>query len=386
MEKIIGLKAREILDSSGIPTVEVEVETENHITAIASVPSGATVGSHEVIELRDNDENRFSGMGVLKAVDNVKKELEPALIGMDVANQTEIDQLLNDRDGTPHKSKIGANAILAVSTACCKAGAFVNKQPLYKYIQSLGQFPEVKIPKQMYNFIEGGKHADNNLLIQEFLVLPVEEDYKENFRSAAQSFQALKKILKDRGLGIAVGHEGGFAPTLPSDEDALKILVECVPNLKLGLDTAGAWPTNLQIEDIIQKYPIISLEDPLEEDNWDGWADLTAKHGSKIFIVGDDLFSTNVERLKEGIQKKTANSVVVKPNQIGTISEAIEFAKFAKENNYKVVVSHRSGETEDTFIADFAVGIAADFAKFGAPSRGERVAKYNRLLRIYEQL
>jgi len=384
MEKIISIKAREILDSRGDPTVEVELETENHIKSIASVPSGASVGSYEAIELRDNDQNRFGGMGVLKAVENVNSIIGPALVGQDVSDQRTIDDNLNHLDGTPHKSKLGANAILAVSTASAKAAALSKKIALYQYIHELSGFSPA-LPKPMFNFFEGAKHADNNLVIQEFLVLPGKESFKENYRFGSEIFHNLKKLLKDRKLPIAVGHEGGFAPNLPSDEDALKLIQEA-GQVNMGLDLAGVVPNNMNLEDIVTRYPIVSLEDPVEENNWDGWVAITQKIGSKVQIVGDDVFATNIERLKEGISKKAANAVIVKPNQIGTISEAIEFVKLARENNFKIVVSHRSGETEDPFIADFAVGIAADFAKLGAPSRGERICKYNRLLRIEEGL
>ncbi len=385
MNKIISIKAREILDSRGDPTVEVELETDNHIKTIASVPSGASVGSYEAIELRDNDPQRFGGKGVLKAVGNVNTTIGPALVGVETSNQKAIDDTLVSLDGTPHKSKLGANAMLAVSIAVCRAGAIEKRIPLYKYIQQLSGTSSPKLPLAMFNFIEGAKHADNNLVIQEFLVIPENEKFADNYRVASEVFHSLGKILKNRGLGSAVGHEGGFAPSLPSDEDAFRLIQEA-GQLKMALDFAGAVPNNLPLDKIASTYPVISFEDPVPEDDFDGWRDVMQKFGSKILIVADDVFASNTERFKEGMAKGVANAVIVKPNQIGTISEILEFVKVARESKCRLVVSHRSGETEDSFIADFAVGIAADYAKLGAPSRGERVSKYNRLLRIEEEL
>lgn len=385
MEKIIAIKAREVLDSRGDPTVEVELETENHFRSIASVPSGASVGSHEAIDLRDGDQGRFGGLGVLKAIEGIKNTIAPVLIGQDVCDQKTIDQTLIQLDGTPHKSKLGGNATLAVSIACSKAGASSQNLQLYKHIESLSGQTVTKIPMAMFNFIEGAKHADDNLIIQEFLVIPQSQKFIENYQKASEVFHNLKKVLRSRGLYIAVGQEGGYAINLASDEDALRVISES-GDIKIGLDMAGVVPNNLPLETIIGKYPVISLEDPAEEDSFEAWTEITAKYGNDHMIVGDDIFATNVERLKEGIDKKMANAVIVKPNQIGTISEAIDFVNLARANNYKLVVSHRSGETEDSFIADFAVGINADFVKFGAPSRGERVSKYNRLLRIEEEI
>jgi enolase len=385
MENIISIKAREILDSRGDPTVEVELETENHIKSIASAPSGASVGSHEAIELRDNDPNRYMGMGVLRAIENVNNIIGQALVGQDVQDQKTIDDTLNRLDGTPHKSKLGANAILAVSVASAKAAALSKKISLYQYIGELAGFSPQSLPKPMFNFFEGGKHADNDLVIQEFLVLPDKGSFKENYRCGSEMFHALGKILKDRKLPIAVGHEGGFAPNLPSDEDALKLIREA-GQVNIGLDLAGNVPNGMNLEDIVSRYTIVSLEDPAGEDDWEGWITLTQKLGQRIMIVGDDLLASDIERLKQAVDKKAVNAVIIKPNQIGTVSEAIEFVKFAKQNNLRIVASHRSGETEDPFIADFAVGVGADYAKFGAPSRGERICKYNRLLRIEEEL
>lgn len=385
MEKIIKIKAREVLDSRGDPTVEVELESESGIKTIASAPSGASVGSNEAVELRDNDQSRYSGMGVLKAIDSVNNSIAPALIGFDLEDQAGVDETMVGLDGTEHKSKLGANAILAVSIASCKAGAIAKKLPLYRYIRELSGTSEISLPIPMFNFIEGAKHADNNLAIQEFLVLTKADTFKERLRRGSELFHNLKKIIKNRGLDVAVGHEGGFAPNLSGDEDALKLLVECGAQ-ELGLDLAGVMPNELTLDYIVKNYPLLTIEDPVEETNWEEWANATASYGSDHLIIGDDIFCSSAARLKEGIEKKVANAVIVKPNQIGTVTQTVEFVQLARENNYQLVASHRSGETEDTFISDFAVGIGAQYAKFGAPSRGERVAKYNRLLRIEEEI
>lgn len=384
MEKIVSLKAREILDSRGDPTVEVELETQNsHV--IASVPSGKSVGSHEAVELRDNDPKRYNGLGVLKAVESVNSQISPVLLNQDISKQKQIDDLLIQLDQTTHKSKLGANAILGVSMAVCKAASNCAGIPLYSYIANLMGNITIKIPIPMFKLFDGAKHAGNKLEIQEYMVVFSENKFRENYRAASELLHRLKIILRDKGLGIGVGDEGGFAPMLASDKDALDLIVS-LGNLKIALDMAGVVPQNLPVEEIVSKYPVVSIEDPAGEDDFFNWADLTQKYGTKIMLVGDDIFATSVERLKKGFELRLANSVLVKPNQIGTVSETIEFVKLARENNYKVVVSHRSGETEDTFISDFAVGVGADFVKFGATCRGERVCKYNRLLRIEEQL
>lgn len=385
MSTISKITPREILDSRGDPTVEVELELENGTKSIASVPSGASVGSFEVIELRDADEKRYEGKGVLKAIESINKTIAPAITGQEVIQQAEIDKTLNDLDGTEHKSKLGANAILAVSLAVCKAAATDKKIPLYQYISELSGYKATFMPRPMFNFIEGAKHADNNLEIQEFMVIPLGKTFGENYQIASEQFHILKKNLKDRKLGVAVGHEGGFAPNLENDEQALQLLSE-LSNIKIALDMAGVIPKGMSIDDILVKYPIVSIEDPFGEDDWQNWLELVGKYTNNILIVGDDLLATNKKRLEEAIAKKAVNAVIVKPNQVGTVTEAIEFVKLAKSNNFKLVVSHRSGETEDTFISDFAVGVAAEYLKFGAPSRGERVCKYNRLLRIEERL
>lgn len=381
MANISNIHAREILDSRGDPTVEVEIELDSGIRAIASVPSGASVGSFEVVELRDGDESRYGGKGVLKAIESVTKTIAPALIGQDAGKQAEIDGTLNDLDGSEHKTKLGANAILAVSLALCKAAAAERKLQIYEYISELSGFKATFMPRPMFNFIEGAKHADNNLEIQEFMVIPMKNTFKENYRVASEQFHKLQGMLKDRKLGAAVGHEGGFAPNLESDEQALQFLSE-LKDVKIGLDMAGVIPKGMAIDDILVKYPIVTLEDPYGEDDWNSWTELMKKYSKNILVIGDDLLATNKKRLEEGIAKASINAVIVKPNQIGTVTEAIEFCKLAKSNNLRLVVSHRSGETEDSFISDFAVGVAAEYAKLGAPSRGERVSKYNRLLRI----
>lgn len=383
MDKIESIKAREILDSRGEPSLEVELTTQNHISAIASVPSGASVGAYEAIELRDNDPSRYNGQGLLKAVSNVEKIIAPALVGLDIEDLKSIDQVMIDLDATAHKSNLGANTILAISVAACKAGAVKQNEPLFAYIAKLSQNTAVKIPIPLFNFIEGAKHADNNLQIQEFLSIGTKETFKENYREASEGFHRLKDLLKDRGLTIAVGHEGGFAPTLPSDEDALRLLQQ-TGVVKIGLDMAGVIPRGVTLNKLVSTYQIAMLEDPAEEDDFDQWAEITQTLGKDVLIVADDIFSSTVSRLEMGHERGVANAVIVKPNQVGTVTEAIDFVRLAKEKGYKVVASHRSGETEDSFIADFAVGVGADYAKLGAPSRGERVSKYNRLLRIEE--
>jgi len=385
MEKIRDLKTREILDSRGDPTVEVELQTENYIRSIASVSSGASIGAFEAVELRDNDPNRFGGKGVLKALRSINETLKPALVGQDVQNQEEIDRLMIELDGTSHKSNLGSNAILAISVAVCKAAAISTKQPLYRYIQKLVGSSEPKIPCPMFNFIEGGKHADNNLEIQEFLVVPEEGKFSDSLRYASEKFGMLKKILKNLGIGLSVGHEGGFAPNLPNEEEAFKLLQK-LDGVHLAVDFAGVVPKDLPLDKLTTAYPVISCEDPAAEDDWQVWTQITQQFGQRIMIVGDDLYSSSAERLKKGVAEKATNAVIIKPNQIGTISEAIVFVKLARKSGQKLVVSHRSGETEDTFIADFAVGLAAEFAKFGSPNRGERISKYNRLLRIEEEI
>ena len=406
MSKIIDIKAREILDSRGIPTVEVDVLTLLGGFGRTSVPSGTSTGSNEALELRDNDE-RFLGKGVLKAVNNVNEIIKPKLIGMEVKNQKEIDEMMINLDGTENKSNLGANAILAVSLSCMKAAASEENLELYEYI---GNYRDLPYP--MLNILNGGMHADNSLDFQEFMIIPQQSDFKDRIRCASEVFHTLKKILKENGLNTNVGDEGGFAPNLKSNEEALNYIIDSInksgyniDKVKIALDVAASefynketnlyefsnlkLNTNQMIDyykDLISKYPIISIEDPLNEDDFEGFSNLTKEIGNKINLVGDDFFTTNKKLLQKGINMKSGNSILIKFNQIGTVTEALDTIKLAKENNYKTIISHRSGETEDTFICDFAVGLGLGQIKTGSISRVDRTIKYNRLLRIYEQI
>lgn len=414
---ITDVHARQILDSRGNPTVEVDVEINNKIIATASVPSGASTGAFEAIELRDGDKTNYNGKSVEKAVDNVNTKIKSAILKMDVLEQEKIDRAMMELDGTKNKSNLGANAILGVSLACAKAGAKCLGLPLYEYI---GKGQGNLLPLPMMNIINGGKHADNSVNIQEFMILPISaKNFKEALKMCAETFHSLKVILKEKGYSTAVGDEGGFAPNFKSDEDAFKCIIEAIEkagykpkkDFKLGVDVAGTemfneaqkigksgyyfwktkklYSTDEMIEywvEMTKKYPICSIEDALSEEDWDGWKKLTKKLGKKIQLVGDDLFVTNSERLKKGIENNVANAILIKVNQIGTLTETIEAINIAKSAGYKVVISHRSGETEDTTIADLAVALNAGQIKSGAPSRTDRVAKYNQLLRIEEQL
>lgn len=414
---ITDVHARQILDSRGNPTVEVDVEINNKIIATASVPSGASTGAFEAIELRDGDKTNYNGKSVEKAVDNVNTKIKSAILKMNVLEQEKIDRAIIELDGTKNKSNLGANAILGVSLACAKAGAKCLGLPLYEYI---GKGQGNLLPLPMMNIINGGKHADNSVNIQEFMILPISaKNFKEALKMCAETFHSLKVILKEKGYSTAVGDEGGFAPNFKSDEDAFKCIIEAIEkagykpkkDFKLGVDVAGTemfneaqkigksgyyfwktkklYSTDEMIEywvEMIKKYPICSIEDALSEEDWDGWKKLTKKLGKKIQLVGDDLFVTNSERLKKGIRNNVANAILIKVNQIGTLTETIEAINIAKSAGYKVVISHRSGETEDTTIADLAVALNAGQIKSGAPSRTDRVAKYNQLLRIEEQL
>lgn len=418
MEGIITkIHARQILDSRGNPTVEVEVFSNCNM-ARAQVPSGASTGAFEAVELRDNNKKIYGGKSVTHAVDNVNTIIAPRLIGKDVFNQSEIDQLMIDLDGTPNKSKLGANAILGVSLACAKLGAKLSKKSLYEYI---GSDASCLLPVPMMNIINGGKHADNNVNIQEFMIMPVgAKNFSEGLRMCAEVYHSLKSVLKSQGYQTAVGDEGGFAPNFSNDEDAFKNIMTAIenagykPNLdfKLAVDVAGTemfdeakkigkenfyyfWKTNQLYsqdqmidywEEMIKKYPICSIEDPLGEEDWKGWKKLTERLGSMVQIVGDDLFVTNTQRLSKGIKNKCANSILIKVNQIGTLTETINAINLAKENGYTTVISHRSGETEDTTIADLSVALSCGQIKSGAPCRTDRVAKYNQLLRIEEEL
>ena len=408
--KIKKVKARQIFDSRSNPTVEAEVILENDISTLGAVPSGASTGSHEAVELRDGG-NNYNGKGVLKAVENVNSTINSILCGKDAESIEQIDQLMIEADGTKNKSKLGANATLAVSIACAKAAARANNQPLYKFI---GSNDAVTLPIPMMNILNGGAHADNNIDIQEFMIMPFgAKSFAEAMKMGTEIYASLKNILHSKGLSTAVGDEGGFAPNLTSDEQALDLLTEAIisagykpgEDIKIALDAAASeWYKNGEyiqpksnkkmtsdelicyFEKLVDKYPIFSIEDPLAEDDFDGFKRITEKLGSRIQIVGDDLFVTNSERLQKGIETKAANAILIKPNQIGTISETISTVKLAQSNNYNTIMSHRSGETEDSTIADLAVALNCGQIKAGAPARSDRVAKYNQLLRIEEEL
>lgn len=408
MSRIKNIVAREILDSRGNPTIEVSVLTENDNIGTFSVPSGASTGKKEALELRDND-GRYMGKGVSKAVRNVNEVIKDKLIGMTVENQKSIDELLIQLDGTPNKSNLGANAILGVSVACLKAAALDNKLPLYKYLNKR----EVKIPFCMFNILNGGKHAPNNIDIQEFMIVPKFDDFKTSYRVASEVFHNLKNILSEKELVTSVGDEGGFAPDLKDNEEALSIIVKAIEmagylpgkNVFIALDVAASSfyndtndtykidNKNLTREELldfyvelVKKYPIISIEDPFDENDKKGFKMITEVLGKKISIVGDDLFVTNKELLKEGIEEGLCNAIIIKPNQVGTFYETLETIVFAKQHKYTPIVSHRSGETTDTFISDLAVSLNIPFMKSGSTSRGERICKYNRLLEIEEEL
>ncbi len=413
MSFIIDVYAREILDSRGNPTVEVEVVLEDGTMGRAAVPSGASTGAFEAVELRDGDKGRYLGKGVTKAVDNVNDLIAEELIGMSALDQVAIDQTLLALDGTPNKGKLGANAILGVSMAVAKAAANLLQIPLYQY---LGGVNAKVLPVPMMNILNGGEHADNNVDIQEFMVMPVgAESFKEALRMGAEIYHSLKGVLKAKGLATGVGDEGGFAPNLPSNEEALKVIVEAIEKagykpgeqIKLAVDAAATEfydeqkkHYNLKGEgrilsseelvdyyaELIDKYPIIYIEDGLAEEDWDGWKLMVEKNGDKIQIVGDDLFVTNTERLARGIEGGNANSILIKLNQIGSITETFDAIEMAKRAGFTNVISHRSGETADSTIADVAVAVNAGQIKTGAPARIDRVEKYNQLLRIEEEL
>ncbi len=412
MSEIIDIYAREILDSRGNPTVEVEVFLESGAMGRASVPSGASTGEREAIELRDGDKSRYLGKGVEKAVKNVNEIIAEALIGWEATDQVGIDRKLLDLDGTDIKNNLGANALLGVSIACAKAAAEDSGMPLYQYI---GGANAKELPLPMMNIINGGAHADNNVDIQEFMIMPAgASSFKEALRMGAEIFHALKNVLKARGCNTAVGDEGGFAPDLGSNEEALEVIMEAIKEagytpgdqILLALDVASSefykdgkyilanekQPEKTAAElvefyaDLVERYPIISIEDGMAENDWDGWKLLSERLGSKIQLVGDDLFVTNTRILKEGIQKGIANSILIKVNQIGTLTETLDAIEMAKRAGYTAVISHRSGETEDTTIADLAVATNAGQIKTGSLCRTDRVAKYNQLLRIEDEL
>ena len=415
---IESVRALEVLDSRGNPTVQVEVVTEGGFSGVALVPSGASTGSFEAVELRDGDKDRYMGKGVTKAVENVNKKIAKEIEGMNVYDQIKIDHKLIEIDGTENKGKLGANATLGVSLAVCKAAANSLGMSVYNYI---GGSNAKVLPTPMMNILNGGKHADNTVNIQEFMIMPVgAKSFSECLRMSVEIYHTLKKVLKEKGLATGVGDEGGFAPNLSSDEEALKLIVEAIEkagykpgeDVFLALDMAATemydaakkegkeglyyfWKTNETknvdemidyIESLVNKYPIISVEDGLAEEDWDGWRKLTDRLGSRIQLVGDDLFVTNIKRLQKGIDNKTTNSILIKLNQIGTLTETLDAIELAKKNGYTAVVSHRSGETEDTTLADVAVATNAGQIKTGAPCRTDRVAKYNRLLNIEDEL
>lgn len=402
MSKIKDVFGYEILDSRGNPTVCVEVTLDNGIKGVASVPSGASTGIHEALELRDNDKNRYNGKGVLKAISNINGPIRDLVLGMDPANQKELDEAMIKLDGTNDKSKLGANAILGVSLANLKAASLDSGKELYEYLGN-----GTTMPKCMMNILNGGAHATNGLDIQEFMIVPSKENYVDNLRMGSEIFHSLKKLLDTMGLNCGVGDEGGFAPNISNSLEALDLLSKAISSANyvlgkdvyLAMDVAasefyedgvynfeGKKMSSDEMMDfytsIIDKYSIISIEDGLSEDDYAGWTELTKRLGNKIQLVGDDLFVTNKELLQKGIELKMANAILLKLNQIGTVSETLETIKLAKDNGYKTIISHRSGETEDNYIADFAVGLDLGQIKTGSVSRGERTSKYNRLIRI----
>jgi enolase len=411
MSTIKTVKAREILDSRGNPTLEVEVVLKDGTMGVAAVPSGASTGKYEAVELRDGDKKRYNGKGVLKAVNNVNKNINKAIAGMSVTDQTAIDNTMIKLDGTPDKSKLGANAILGASLAVAQAAASFQGVPLYIYLGGNGEYA---LPVPMLNILNGGKHAENSTDLQEFMVMPVgAKSFSQALQMGAEVYHALNKVLKGKGLNTNVGDEGGFAPSLPSNKDAVEAILAAIEsagykpgkqcyialdpaasefykNDKYVLAKEGKTLTSAEMVDYYVKwcldYPIISIEDGMAEDDWEGWQLLTQKLGKKIQLVGDDLYVTNVKRIAKGIEIKASNAVLIKLNQIGTLTETLEAIKMAKKAGWTAVISHRSGETEDTTIADLAVGLNTGQIKTGAPARSERTAKYNRLLRIEEEL
>ncbi len=408
MSKIVDVKAREILDSRGYPTIEVEIKTEKGYIGISSVPSGASTGTKEALELRDNDE-RYFGKGVLKAVNNVNTIIKDNILGMDVFHQKEIDTKMIELDGTDNKSNLGANAILGVSLACIKAAALESHKEIYEYLNPR----EKKIPKVMFNIINGGMHAKNNLDIQEFMIVPKRESFKEGLRCASEVFHELKILLDNEGLTTSVGDEGGFAPNLDNNKSALNYIIKSIESagykpgkdVFIALDVAASSFYNSQNEkykiedkfltreelldyymDLLKNYPIISIEDPFDENDYEGFRLISEKLGKELNIVGDDLFVTNKKELQHGIDNHLCNSILIKPNQIGTFLETLETVILARKNHYTPIMSHRSGETTDTFIVDAAVALNIPFIKTGSVCRGERICKFNRLLKIEEEL
>ena len=428
MPKIKQITAREILDSRGNPTIETKVFLDNGVSAKASVPSGASTGAHEAYELRDGDQKRYGGLGVLKAIKNVEAKIAPKLKSIDITKQEAIDGTMIKLDGTKNKKKLGANAILSVSLACARAGAMAKKMELYEYIKNnyklqitpaarraAGQ-ANYKLPTPSFNIFNGGKHADTNLDFQEFMVLPLKKiSFAEKVRMGAEIFHELGYVLKKAGFDTDVGNEGGYAPDIASSIQAIELIAAAIINagynpgkdVGLGVDVGSSELYNPETKKYIfkldqanftnttlanlyyewfRKYPIISIEDGLAEDDWQGWRELTGRLGDEIMLIGDDLFATNIARLRQGLKERAANAILIKPNQAGTLTETVECVKLAQKHNYKIMVSHRSGETCDDFIADLAVAVGADYIKAGSLSRGERLAKYNRLMEIEENL
>ncbi len=416
--KIKDIKAREIIDSRGNPTVETKITLENGITAKASVPSGASTGVHEAVELRDGDKNRYGGKGVQRAVENVNTLIADKLKGVDVTKQEKIDKEMIKLDGTENKSKLGANAILSVSLASARAAAISEGKELYEYISDTFKFGKnkYKMPTPSFNIFNGGKHADTNLDFQEFMVLPIKDiSFKEKVRMGAEIFHELGHVLKSRGLDTDIGNEGGYAPNIHSTVQAIEMIIAAIidagykPGEDIGLGTdvgsselynkktgkyifkldQAQFTSDNQIglyNEWLRKFPIISIEDGLDQDDWEGWREMTKELGQDMLIIGDDLFVTNIKRLRMGLKEKAANAVLVKVNQVGSLTETIECVKLAQKHNYKLMISHRSGETCDDFIADLAVAVRAEYIKSGSLSRSERLAKYNRLMEIEDGL
>jgi enolase len=415
MSKIKSLKAREILDSRGWPTIETEILLDNGLKVKASVPGGLAIGVHEAFELRDGDKKRYQGRGVLQAITKINEVIAPVLLGLDVLKQTEIDKKLIALDGTADKSHLGANSTLAVSLVCARAGAQSQKQELFVYLKTVYSLAAPKIPVPIFNIFNGATHADTNLDFQEFLIIPKKNTAAEMIRQGAEIFYALKEELNIAGYDTDTGSEGGYAPDLNSSIEAIEFMLAAAiragynpgKDLWLGIDIGSTilfeettkryvFPldkTYFTAENLVglydswlRKYPIIYLEDPLAEDDWDNWRNLTSEIGEKLMISGDALFATNTDRLRRGIKEQAANSIVIEPNQVGTLTEAVDCVKLADKHNFKIIVSHRSGETNDDFIVDFAVALGADYLKAGSLSRGERVTKYNRLMEIADIL
>ena len=415
MSKIKKIHARQILDSRGNPALEVDVVLSNGLFGRASVPSGASKGSREAWELRDNDQERYNGLGLLKVIEKINSEILPQIKGMPISNQIEIDEKLLEIDATANKTNLGGNTMICISMAVAQAGAQNYSIPLYKYISKIMQVNQLTIPIPMFNILNGGRHAFNSTDFQEFMLIPINsQGFSQSIRIGSEVYQKIKSIILKKGFQTTVGDEGGFAPNISKNSDAIDLICESIEksgytpgkDCVIGIDAAASEFINTdknyflekenvilsnlemieQFDKWINKYPIVSIEDGLAEDDWEGWKILTKKLGEKILIVGDDLYATNPKTIEHGISQKTSNAVLIKPNQIGTLKETFEAIKIAQNSNFTTIISHRSGETEDTFIADLAIGTNSKLIKSGAPARGERTAKYNRLLRIEELL